>query len=113
MGLGLGTGLVAASLLVTMIEFTTEARAGVLLGVWGVAHLLGRAAASLMGGAIVDVMMSVTTQNAVVSYGTAFVLEAVLLVTAAVLISRVDLDEARISITTIDMTPKLAPAATD
>lgn len=88
--LGLGTGISAASLLIQMIEFTTAARAGLLVGVWGVAHQLGRAFASLLGGAVVDGMLSLTNDNALAAYGTAFVFEAVLLVWAMVLIGRID-----------------------
>lgn len=89
--LGFGTGISAASLLVQMIEFTTAARAGLLVGVWGVAHQLGRALAGLVGGAVVDGMLSLTNQNALVAYGSAFVLEAILLATAMVLIGKVDI----------------------
>ena len=89
--LGFGTGISAASLLVQMIEFTTVARAGLLVGVWGVAHQLGRALAGLVGGAVVDGMLSLTNQNALVAYGSAFVLEAILLATAMVLIGKVDI----------------------
>lgn len=94
--LGLGTGISAASLLVQMIEFTTTARAGLLVGVWGVAHQLGRAFASLLGGAVVDGMLSLTNDNALVAYGSAFALEAVLLVSAMVLISRIDVAQSQV-----------------
>jgi BCD family chlorophyll transporter-like MFS transporter len=91
LGLGLGTGLSAASLLAQMVDFTTLRRAGLLVGVWGVAHQFGRAAASLAGGALVDGMRLVTGDNDLVSYGAAFALEAVVLVVAFVLIGRLDI----------------------
>jgi len=91
LGLGLGTGLTAASLLAQMVDFTTLRRAGLLVGVWGVAHQFGRAAASLAGGALVDSMRLVTGDNDLVSYGAAFALEAVVLVVAFVLIGRLDI----------------------
>ena len=94
--LGFGTGISAASLLVQMIEFTTAARAGLLVGVWGVAHQLGRALASLVGGAVVDGMLSLTNQNALVAYGSAFILETILLVTAMVLIGRVNITASQV-----------------
>ncbi|MDX1418312.1 MAG: MFS transporter, partial [Candidatus Promineifilaceae bacterium] len=92
-GLGLGTGLSAASLLAQMVDFTTMRRAGLLVGVWGVAHQFGRALASLAGGILVDGVMFATGDNALVSYGTAFVLEAVVLAIAFVLIGRVKISE--------------------
>jgi len=91
LGLGLGTGLTAASLLAQMVDFTTLRRAGLLVGVWGVAHQFGRAAASLAGGALVDSMRLVTGDNDLVSYSAAFALEAVVLVVAFVLIGRLDI----------------------
>ncbi len=90
-GLGLGTGLSAASLLAQMVDFTTLRRAGLLVGVWGVAHQFGRALASLAGGILVDGMMFTTGDNALISYGAAFALEAVVLVVAFVLIGRLDI----------------------
>jgi BCD family chlorophyll transporter-like MFS transporter len=94
--LGFGTGISAASLLVQMIEFTTATRAGLLVGVWGVAHQLGRALASLVGGAVVDGVLAVSNENALVAYGTAFVLETILLITAMVLIGRVNVAASQI-----------------
>jgi BCD family chlorophyll transporter-like MFS transporter len=91
LGLGLGTGLTAASLLAQMVGFTTLRRAGLLVGVWGVAHQFGRALASLVGGALVDGMRMVTGNNDLVSYGAVFALEAVVLVVAFVLIGRLDI----------------------
>jgi BCD family chlorophyll transporter-like MFS transporter len=90
-GLGLGTGLSAASLLAQMVDFTTLRRAGLLVGVWGVAHQFGRALASLAGGVLVDGMLLATEDNALISYGAAFALEAVVLVAAFVLIGRLDI----------------------
>lgn len=111
--LGLGTGLAAASLLVTMIEFTTEARAGLLIGVWGVAHQLGRALSSLVGGLIVDGLLSVSNNNAMVAYGTAFVFEAVLLVGAMMLIARLDMAEAKDSVQRAGAMITAVPVPTD
>ena len=111
--LGLGTGLAAASLLVSMIEFTTEARAGLLIGVWGVAHQLGRALASLMGGVIVDGLLSVSGGNVMLAYGTAFVLETVLIVVAIGLIGRVSVAEAKASVAEFGEGLTAVPAVTD
>ncbi|MCA9933420.1 MAG: BCD family MFS transporter [Ardenticatenaceae bacterium] len=90
-GLGLGTGLSAASLLAYTVEFTTLKRAGLMVGVWGVGHQLGRALASMIGGALVDGMQALTNNNHLVAYGTAFMLEAVLLVGAFIVIDKLDM----------------------
>ena len=111
--LGLGTGLAAASLLVSMIEFTTEARAGLLIGVWGVAHQLGRALASLIGGLIVDGVLSISGGNTMLAYGTAFVLEAALVVVAIGLIAKVDVAEAKASVARIGERLTAVPVPTN
>ncbi|MCP4419406.1 MAG: BCD family MFS transporter [Chloroflexi bacterium] len=111
--LGLGTGLAAASLLVSMIEFTTEARAGLLIGVWGMAHQLGRALASLLGGLIVDGLLSLSNGNVMLAYGAAFVLEAVLVGVAFVLIARVDVAKAKASVARVGGLFTAVPVPTD
>ncbi|WP_420629346.1 BCD family MFS transporter [Candidatus Leptofilum sp.] len=111
--LGLGTGLAAASLLVSMIEFTTEARAGLLIGVWGVAHQLGRAMASLLGGLVVDSLLSVSGGNEMLAYGTAFVLETILVIVAIGLIAKVDVAEAKASVARIGAWGTAVPTPTD
>ncbi len=93
--MGLGTGLAGAGLMTGFISFTTSIRAGLLMGVWGMANLLGRAFGSLMGGAVVDVMQSVTGGNALVSYSTVFGLEVVMLVIALGLSFRLDIAASR------------------
>ena len=109
-GLGLGTGLSAASLLAQMVDFTTLRRAGLLVGVWGVAHQFGRALASLAGGILVDGMLLATGDNALISYGAAFVLEAIVLVVAFVLIGRLNVS-ASLAIAEEQSSPTAAPAA--
>lgn len=94
LGLGLGTGLSAASLLAYMVQFTTLKRAGLMVGVWGVGHQLGRALASLLGGALVDGMKWATGDNYLVAYGTAFILEAALLLVAMIAIGRLHIETA-------------------
>lgn len=94
LGLGLGTGLSAASLLAYMVQFTTLKRAGLMVGVWGVGHQLGRALASLLGGVLVDGMKWATGDNYLVAYGTAFILEAALLLVAMIAIGRLHIESA-------------------
>jgi MFS family permease len=109
-GLGLGTGLSAASLLAQMVDFTTLRRAGLLVGVWGVAHQFGRALASLAGGVLVDGMLLATKDNALISYGAAFALEAVVLVVAFVLIGRLNIS-ASLAVAEEQSEPAVQPAA--
>lgn len=80
--LGLGTGFASAGLLTAVIEFTTFTRAGLLMGVWGVAHELGQAAGGLMGGVVVDGIKHLTGGHHLAAYGTVFTAEALLLLVA-------------------------------
>ena len=71
----MGTGLAGAGMLTGVINFTTAIRAGMLLGVWGMANMVGHALGSLMGGGVVDIMLSLTSGNALLAYSTVFALE--------------------------------------
>lgn len=92
--MGLGTGLAGAGMLTGIINFTTTIRAGMLLGVWGVANLLGRAVGGLVGGTVVDVVRS-STGDALLAYSVVFGLEIIMLVTALVMTTRLDMARSR------------------
>ncbi len=79
--LGLGTGLAMAGLLTAVIEFTTFTRAGLLMGVWGMAAEFGQAGGGVIGGIVVDVLRW-TGASDLGAYGAVFGLESVLLVIA-------------------------------
>jgi hypothetical protein len=64
-----------------------------LMGVWGMANLLGRAAGSIMGGVVVDGVQAVTG-SALTAYSTVFLLEAVMLVIAFVLSYKLHIEDA-------------------
>lgn len=91
--MGLGTGLAGAGLLTAIINFTTPVRAGLLLGVWGFAMVLGRSLGSLFGGVIVDILSLLTANNYWLAYGAVFTLEAVLLGVALVLTMQLQVND--------------------
>jgi BCD family chlorophyll transporter-like MFS transporter len=80
--MGLGTGIAGAGLLGAIASFTTAVRAGLLMGVWGMASLLGKAVGSLFGGVVVDGMLVVTSGAPFAAYATVFALEAAILAVA-------------------------------
>jgi BCD family chlorophyll transporter-like MFS transporter len=90
--MGLGTGLAGAGMLAGVISFTTSIRAGMLMGVWGVANMVGHAFGSLMGGGVVDLVRSLTGGNSLIAYAAVFVLEVVMLLVALVLSTRLDVN---------------------
>lgn len=93
--MGLGTGLAGAGMLTIIINFTSYLRAGLLLGVWGVANQLGRAFGSLMGGGVVDIMQRVTDGDAFISYAAVFAIEVGMLLVALVLSYRLNLTDTK------------------
>ena len=93
--LGVSTGLSAAGMLSAVIDFTTPERAGLLMGVWGVAHNLGQAAGNLVSGSVVD-MIRALQGYALTAYGLVFALEAALLLAALWLLKDIRISEARI-----------------
>lgn len=95
LALGLASGLTAASLLAQTVAFTSLQSAGLLLGVWGVGHLLGRALANLFGAGLVDLMNLITGHQALLAYGTAFVVEAAMLIWALLVFRKLRIESAR------------------
>lgn len=94
--MGLGTGLAGAGMLSGVVTFTTAIRAGLLMGVWGMANLIGKAAGSLMGGIVVDVVLRFTSGNAFAAYATVFGLEIVMLTIALVLTTKLRIEDAKV-----------------
>jgi hypothetical protein len=95
LGLGLSTGLAAASLLAQTVAFTSAQSAGLLLGVWGLGFQLGRALANLLGAGLVDLLNRITGEAALIAYGGAFAVECACLVAALWLFGRLQLGAAR------------------
>lgn len=95
--MGLGTGMAGAGMLTGAINFTTSIRAGMLMGVWGMANMVGHAFGSLMGGGVVDVMLNITGGNAFAAYATVFGIEVAMLIVAFILSFRFQTTESRVS----------------
>jgi len=89
--MGLGTGLAGAGMLSGVVTFSSPVRAGLLMGVWGMANALGRALGTFMGGALAGIVEGVT-QNALYAYSAIFVLETLMLIVALVLSFRLHLE---------------------
>jgi BCD family chlorophyll transporter-like MFS transporter len=65
-----------------------------LMGVWGTASLMGKAAGSLLGGAAVDAVR-LATGAAFPAYATVFAIEAALLAAAFAMSFRLDVKASR------------------
>lgn len=82
--MGFGTGIAGAGMLTGLAHFTTTVRAGMLMGVWGMANLLGRASGSIIGGVVVQTLQW-STGSALIGYTTVFAIEVVMLLVALML----------------------------
>jgi BCD family chlorophyll transporter-like MFS transporter len=92
--MGLATGLAGAGMLSGVISFTTSLRAGLLMGVWGMANLIGKAIGGLMGGVVID-LMRLAFNDAFLAYAALFAIEVVLLIAAFVLTTRLDIQSSK------------------
>lgn len=92
--MGLGTGLAGAGMLSAIISFTTPIRAGMLMGVWGVANMVGHAVGNLTGGILVD-SVRYATGNAFFAYSSLFAMEAVMLLVALHLTTKLNASRSR------------------
>ena len=81
-------------MLTAVIEFTPFVRAGLLMGVWGMAHQIGQAMGGLLGGVMVDVVRSLTDGANLIAYGTVFTTEALMLLVALHLTRRLRVEHA-------------------
>ncbi len=93
--LGVSTGLSASGMLTAVIEFTTPERAGLLMGVWGVAHNLGQAAGGILSGGLVDLVRRFGG-DAITAYGLVFALEGLLLLVALGVLAKLEITRARV-----------------
>jgi len=82
--MGLGTGIAGAGMLSGFITYTTAARAGFLMGIWGIANMLGRTLGSLMGGTVVDVVYGFSADH-FIAYSVVFAIEIAMILIALVM----------------------------
>jgi BCD family chlorophyll transporter-like MFS transporter len=94
--MGLGTGLAGAGMLSGLITFTTSIRAGLLMGVWGMANLIGKAIGAMMGGAVID-LMRLAFGDPFLSYAALFAIEVVLLILALYLTTQLNIQSSKAS----------------
>jgi BCD family chlorophyll transporter-like MFS transporter len=92
--LGFGTGIATSTNLALMLDMTTPEQVGMFIGAWGVADSLARGTGSLLGGVVRDVVVHVTG-NASSGYVTVFLIEALMLGVALLLLRRLDVQTFR------------------
>ena len=74
-----------------MFDFTVPGLVGLYIGAWGFSNALSRLTGNLLGGVIFDVLKSVTG-SALIGYLVVFGIEALMLLIAAIMLYRIDVN---------------------
>ncbi|HMZ06719.1 MAG TPA: BCD family MFS transporter [Anaerolineales bacterium] len=89
--LGLGTGLSTIANLSLMFDLTVPEKVGLYIGAWGFSNGLSRLIGLLMAGVIADIATQLTG-DALHGYLVVFSLEALMLMIAAIMLYRIDVN---------------------
>jgi MFS transporter, BCD family, chlorophyll transporter len=89
--LGFGTGISTVANLSLMFELTVPEKVGLYIGAWGFSNGLSRLTGLLMAGVVADVATRITG-SALSGYLVVFGIEALMLLVAAVMLSRIDVN---------------------
>lgn len=91
--LGFGTGIATATNLALMLDMTTPQQVGLFIGAWGVADAAARGLGNLLAGVIRDLAALVVGSTG--AYATVFLIEALILCTALVMLRAIDVSAFR------------------
>jgi BCD family chlorophyll transporter-like MFS transporter len=89
--LGLGTGLCTVANLSLMFDFTVPGLVGLYIGAWGFSNALSRLTGNMLAGVVFDVLKR-ATGSALTGYLVVFIIEGLLLMIAAIMLSRIDVN---------------------
>ena len=87
--LGIGTGLSTVANLSLMFDLTMPGMVGLYIGAWGFSNALSRLTGSILGGVVRDVVTQATGQP-LSGYLVVFSIEALMLLAAALMLSRIN-----------------------
>jgi MFS transporter, BCD family, chlorophyll transporter len=86
---GLASGVTTTGALSLMLDLTAVETAGTFIGAWGLAQALARALATILGGGALDLGKAIFP-SLTLSYAFVFGLQAIGMIIAVALLSRVD-----------------------
>ncbi len=92
--LGAGTGLSTVTNLALMFDLTLPGQTGLFISAWGFANALSRLTGSLMGGAVRD-LVTTLSGNALIGYSIVFALEAMMLLMAILVFGKISVQAFR------------------
>ncbi len=87
--LGFATGLSTVANLALMFDLTLPGYVGLFIGAWGVSNALSRLIGNLTAGVVRDAATQLT-QNPVLGYNVVFILEALMLIAAIAMLTRIN-----------------------
>ena len=87
--LGFGTGIATATNLALMLDMTTPEQVGLYIGAWGMADALARGLGNLLSGVLRDAVAALSGSSTG-GYVSVFLVEAILLGVALLLLRRID-----------------------
>jgi len=108
--LGIGTGLSTVANLSLMFDFTVPGMVGLYIGAWGFSNALSRLTGSVLGGVVRDLVNQATGQ-ALSGYLVVFIIEAAMLLIAAIMLTRIDIHKFQRGVEEPSFVEKVALAA--
>ena len=108
--LGFGTGIATVANLSLMYNLTVHEEVGLYIGAWGFSNGLSRGVGLLMAGVIADLATSITG-NSLSGYLVVFGIEALMLLIAAFMLGRIDVNAFKKRAHEPSLTEKVALAA--
>lgn len=89
---GIAAGIATVGGISLMLDLTAAKTAGTFVGAWGLAQAMSRGIATLLGGVILDIGKGIFTST-LLSYGLVFVIQAIAVFLAILILDRVDVRE--------------------
>lgn len=89
---GIAAGVATVGGISLMLDLTAAKTAGTFIGAWGLAQAMSRGLATLIGGIILDIGKSIFA-TPLLAYGLVFTIQAVAMISAIVILNRVDVRE--------------------
>jgi MFS transporter, BCD family, chlorophyll transporter len=108
--LGIGTGLSTVANLSLMFDLTVPGMVGLYIGAWGFSNALSRLTGSVLGGVVRDVVTQ-ATGVALSGYLVVFSIEALMLLIAAFMLYRIDVNAFKKQVEEPSFSEKMAMAA--
>jgi MFS transporter, BCD family, chlorophyll transporter len=92
---GMASGITTTGALNLMLDLTIAETAGTFIGAWGLAQAIARGTATILGGSLLDLGKAIFGSNLTLAYGLVFGIQALGMIVAIALLSRLNLKEFR------------------